>query len=260
MRNVSLFNRLVIGLLASGIQFSAVAQVESNAPKFTDVTVDPATLSSKFVRVGANTPLSRILSVQKGQSEAQVNQLLGRPIAVANANGAPTWEYQFSLPLSDGKDSLVCQFIVKFSGATRAVDQTYWRRPQCQALAGTAFNFSADVLFGFDQDRLSASGMAELDSMVASLRQRGGSFLIDVVGHTDRLGDDSYNQSLSERRAQSAANHLIARGVPAQAVRARGQGEAEPLVACEGNRADAALKACLAPNRRISIQIRTAAY
>jgi len=260
MRNISLINRLIIGLLASGIQFSAVAQGESQTPKFTDVTVDAATLNSKFVRVGANTPMSRILSVQTGQSEAQVNQLLGGPIAVSSTNGAPYWEYQFSLPLSGGKDSLVCQFIVKFSSASRVVEQTYWRRPQCQALAGTALNFSADVLFGFDKDRLSAAGMVELDNMVSSLGSRAGSFLIDVVGHTDRLGDDSYNQTLSERRAQSAANHLIARGVPAQAVRARGQGEAEPLVVCEGTRANAALKECLAPNRRISIQIRTAAY
>lgn len=260
MKNVSLFNRLVIGLLASGILFSAVAQVGSDTPKFIDVTIDFAKLDGKFVRVGANTSVSRILSVQKGQSEAQGSHLLGRPLAVSCMNGAPTWEYQFSLPLSDGQESLVCQFIVKFGSAAGVVEQTHWRRPQCQALAGTAINLSADVLVGIDQDRLCASGIAELDSMVAGLRQRGGSLLIDVVGHTDRSGDASYNQNLSERRAQSAANHLTARGVPAQAVRARGQGEAEPLVVCEGNRANAALKQCLAPNRRTSIQIRTASY
>lgn len=260
MRNASLINRVVIGLLASGIQYSAFAQGGTEVPHFTDVTVDSSKLDGKFARVGSTMPMSRILSVQKGQSQAQITQLLGNPMAVSNMNGAPTWEYQFALPLSGGKDTLVCQYIVKFAGATGVVDQTYWRRPQCQALAGTSINFSADVLFGFDQDRLSASGMAELDNMVSSLRQRGGSVLIDVVGHTDRLGDTAYNQRLSERRAQSAASHLIARGVPAQSVRARGQGEADPLVVCEGNRANAALKDCLAPNRRISIQIRTASY
>ena len=53
--------------------------------------------------------------------------------------------------------------------------------------------------------------------------------LFQIVGHTDASGSDSYNQSLSERRASSVANYLKGQGVSEQRVIAIGMGELRPI-------------------------------
>ncbi|HUH11565.1 MAG TPA: OmpA family protein, partial [Longimicrobiales bacterium] len=50
-----------------------------------------------------------------------------------------------------------------------------------------------------------------------------------VVGHTDAVGSDDYNQALSERRAQAAADFLVTQGVSRTAIRTVGRGETEPI-------------------------------
>lgn len=51
---------------------------------------------------------------------------------------------------------------------------------------------------------------------------------IRVVGHTDSVGSDDYNQGLSERRAKSVGDYLVAQGVSAGQVTTEGRGEREP--------------------------------
>ena len=259
MKNVNLIGRLCVGLIALILFGSATAQNLQARPVFTDVTTTISSLDSKFLRVGTHVPTSRILNVQRGLSEAQVSQQLGQPVVVSNANGANAWEYHFSLPMADGRDNLICQFIVQFDSATRLVDFTQWRRRQCQALAGSVVHLSADVLFGFDQHQLSATGRAEVDRLLSSFHTQGVPLSATVFGYSDRLGETAYNQRLSDLRARSVAEYLINRGVPKAALRAQGRGASDPLVICEGNAPTAALKACLSPNRRISIQIDAAA-
>ena len=72
---------------------------------------------------------------------------------------------------------------------------------------------------------------------------------VDVIGHTDSIGTDAYNQTLSERRAQSVANVLIQRGVQPARLVTQGLGESQPV-------ADNASDAGRATNRRVVILLR----
>jgi Outer membrane protein and related peptidoglycan-associated (lipo)proteins len=54
--------------------------------------------------------------------------------------------------------------------------------------------------------------------------------------HTDCRGEEAYNQTLSQRRAQSAVNYLIARGIDAGRLTAVGYGESQPAINCPCNR------------------------
>lgn len=54
--------------------------------------------------------------------------------------------------------------------------------------------------------------------------------VIEVGGHTDDVGDDSYNQKLSEQRAMAVKSFLVKRGVDAERVKAVGYGESMPVV------------------------------
>ncbi len=69
-----------------------------------------------------------------------------------------------------------------------------------------------------------------------------------VVGHTDNVGSDAYNQQLSEQRARAVRLAMIERGVPAASVEAMGQGETAPVA---GNDTPAGR----AKNRRVELKI-----
>ncbi len=113
----------------------------------------------------------------------------------------------------------------------------------------------ADALFEFDSATLTDQGRTRLDRVLSQLPDRSAlqDKRITITGFTDWLGPDSYNQKLSERRAQAVHDYLISKGIRDEVIDARGLGSAKPLVSCEGERG-AALIDCLAPNRRTEIE------
>lgn len=66
------------------------------------------------------------------------------------------------------------------------------------------------------------------------------------------------NQALSERRAQSVVDYLISKGIPADKISARGMGESNPVTGntCDNVKQRAALIDCLAPDRRVEIEVK----
>ena len=104
-----------------------------------------------------------------------------------------------------------------------------------------------DVTFAVDSTTISPSFRAALDEVAASLQKYPNS-LIDVMGHTDSTGSDSYNLDLSRRRAESVKNDLVMRGVSSARIATIGYGEQYP-------RADNATEAGRALNRRVEIRI-----
>jgi outer membrane protein OmpA-like peptidoglycan-associated protein len=72
---------------------------------------------------------------------------------------------------------------------------------------------------------------------------------IDVIGHTDSVGDAAYNQNLSSRRANAVAQILRDNGVPSRRIRAFGRGETSPVAS--NNTASGR-----AANRRVEVVIR----
>lgn len=103
----------------------------------------------------------------------------------------------------------------------------------------------SSVTFGVDSYAISPSFMATLDQVAATLNQYESTY-IDVYGHTDSTGSDTYNQTLSERRAQAVANYLASRGVKPERMATRGFGESQP-------KATNTTEAGRAENRRVEI-------
>ncbi|WP_168170765.1 OmpA family protein [Rhodanobacter sp. C01] len=118
-------------------------------------------------------------------------------------------------------------------------------------------NLSADAVFAFgksDIASISDEGRDQLDRLVARLQRIRDVRAVHLIGYTDRIGSDGYNDTLSRRRAEAVRSYLVAHGVSDAMITTEGRGAADPLVACpdlSGSR----LRACLAPNRRVAVSI-----
>jgi outer membrane protein OmpA-like peptidoglycan-associated protein len=95
---------------------------------------------------------------------------------------------------------------------------------------GIQVTFASGLLYDFDSDRVKAEAASNLRNLAQSLSKYPNSDLL-IVGHTDDVGTDTYNQDLSQRRAQAAANYLVTQGVSSARVRTTGLGESEPVTA-----------------------------
>lgn len=85
-----------------------------------------------------------------------------------------------------------------------------------------------DVLFDVDSATVRPALRADLNTLAASLNRYPDTRL-QVIGHTDNTGDASYNQRLSEDRADSVAYVLISSGVASSRITSVGRGEDYPI-------------------------------
>ncbi|EOJ8665860.1 porin OmpA [Providencia stuartii] len=120
------------------------------------------------------------------------------------------------------------------------------------------FTLRSDVLFNFNKATLKPEGQQALNELyneLSSIDPTQGRVL--VVGFTDRIGSQNYNLPLSQKRAQSVVDYLVAKGVPASAIAAEGRGKEDPVTGnkCDNVKGRAALIECLAPDRRVEIEI-----
>lgn len=104
-----------------------------------------------------------------------------------------------------------------------------------------------DVLFAFDKAELSAQAAPRLDKLAGFLTQFPERQML-IEGYTDSVGNEAYNLSLSERRAQAVRDALVERGVGSARITARGYGKAHPV-------ADNSTPDGRAMNRRVEIVI-----
>ncbi|MFO7543139.1 MAG: OmpA family protein [Thiobacillus sp.] len=84
------------------------------------------------------------------------------------------------------------------------------------------------VNFESGRAALRKEDIANIDKDVLVLKD-WGDLKIEVSGHTDSIGSESYNQALSLRRANAVRDYLISKGIPADRLIAKGYGEAEPV-------------------------------
>lgn len=125
-----------------------------------------------------------------------------------------------------------------------------------QELAGTGvsvtrmgdnitLNMPGNVTFATNSSDLSPAFFEVLNSVGKVLKEFDQT-VVEVAGHTDSTGSESYNQSLSDRRAASVSQYLTARGISGQRLLTVGMGELRPV-------ADNATPEGRQANRRVEI-------
>lgn len=130
----------------------------------------------------------------------------------------------------------------------RVVQQAYDASSATAADAETiTVTLTSDVLFAPDADALTPEAQAAVDQAASAVREQADGGAVQVIGHTDDVDTDVYNQALSERRAQAVAARLSAALGEGFSVTSEGRGEGDPAV--DGTSAEAR-----AANRRVEIE------
>lgn len=108
-------------------------------------------------------------------------------------------------------------------------------------------NLPSQITFGVDSANIQPQFQNALNNVAATFNKYPESY-VDVIGHTDSTGAETYNQDLSERRAGSVAGYLSNQGVNSARMASFGQGETQPVAdnnTAEGRQA----------NRRVELRI-----
>jgi outer membrane protein OmpA-like peptidoglycan-associated protein len=169
------------------------------------------------------------------------------------------------LPERNGKDSAV---VVEQGGKQITLTQPYAGAtltsagPQAQAwtpdTVKSRFGAALDaqplppaqftLYFVEGKDEFTDESRRVIDGIFAEIAKRPVPDVM-VIGHTDKVGSDPFNDQLSRQRAEVVRNALLARGIAADKVVAIGRGKREPVVPTADGVAEPR-------NRRVEIQVR----
>lgn len=186
----------------------------------------------------------------------QMFELIGRPHFNEGFRSVREWNYIFHAKNSAG-ETVTCQYKVLYNDKM-IVTSTHWHPVNCIAHADQAqmVTLATDALFAFDRWQLAdvtTGGHASLNALARQIQDAGKDTPVKVFGYTDRLGSEAYNHALSQRRADTIRDYLIAQGVNAAQITAEGRGISRTANCTQQNTAN--LRACLAPDRKVVIQI-----
>jgi OOP family OmpA-OmpF porin len=221
--------------------------------------------------------------IQQGMNKQQIATLIGYPHFSEGVWAVREWNYRFNFR-EEGSDHVdICQFKILFDDGKLA-RSFYWHPESCSrhmtvTIAPTMAKaseqeisppmatapeqqvvLSADAMFEFDRwsiSEITDDGQAQLDMLAQKLIAEQNDIVeIHIRGYSDSLGGEDYDFALSERRAYSVKRYLVAKGVPQDLIHAEGRGKSGAIKKCP-SMPRAALIACLAPNRRVVLQVIT---
>ena len=120
-------------------------------------------------------------------------------------------------------------------------------------------NLASTELFEFNKATLTPEARAKLDSeVIAKMKDISALRYVNVNGHADRLGSAQYNQRLSEKRADAVRAYLVSKGADASKIEVFGFGKTLPVKPCPDVKDRKSMIECLAPNRRVVVEIQGA--
>ena len=106
-----------------------------------------------------------------------------------------------------------------------------------------------DIYFDFDCYKLNEKGIKEIVKILDYIDSLDGQFIVELEGHTDRVGKKLYNEALARKRALSVKSKLVANGVPNSNIKMKALGENAPRIITKNNVQNQ-------NNRRVTIYVR----
>lgn len=105
------------------------------------------------------------------------------------------------------------------------------------------------VYFDFDSSAINQAGSAEIWKFLNDVKNINGKYIVNIVGHADRIGNKKYNETISKRRADTVKHYLVKNGIPENIIKVEWSGNVDPMVITRNN-----FKEEL--NRRVDIRLK----
>lgn len=109
---------------------------------------------------------------------------------------------------------------------------TVWEEIDC-GLVGSANILP--ILYEYNSARITPESAKIIDDNLLKLMREKPNLRIEIMSHTDSRGNDDYNMTLSQQRAQSVVNHLVSKGINRNRLVAKGYGETRLKNRCANN-------------------------
>ena len=192
------------------------------------------------------------VSVAQAQTTADRVYVIDARNEVATSGAGLCWRTGFWTPAGAANDPAGCKCDKDLLPKEKCEPKSAGTGPKP---ASSKVTLAADALFDFNKSVLRPEGKKSLDDLVAKSKSLNLEVII-AVGHTDRLGSDTYNQKLSEKRAAAVKTYLVSKGIEANKVYTEGKGEKQPKTGdkCKGGKSKETIS-CLQPDRRVDIEI-----
>lgn len=185
---------------------------------------------------------ARQSAIAKSQAEAEAKQATDRAEEARQRAAAAEQEKQAAVAEAERIRQEREEELSRLQEALQKIAET--RR----TAMGLVMNLDSNAIqFEFNKAVL-LSMNRELLSRIAGILLTSKGYSIQVHGHTDDVGSDTYNQELSEKRAQAVRDYLVQAGIGAEIITTKGYGKSKPLVA--EKTPDARAK-----NRRVEVEI-----
>lgn len=263
LKKTALFGAVASAVVLAGCT-STISDVKSDGTVGDIVFPNPKNVNMDNGQ-GIYPNLQSLSLITEGMSKDQIQGLIGHPHFREGMVMVREWDYlfHFTTPNRGVNGVTSCQFKIIYDSDVKA-RSFFWKAVDEQndvcppPIYGIdQFELATDGLFKFDRsgiNDMNAEGRQNLQSIVDRIKSLDSLDGITVQAHADRLGTPAYNMRLSQRRADTVKSYFISQGVPASLINAVGVGASQPVKTCS-DMARAQLISCLAPNRRVEIQI-----
>lgn len=219
----------------------------------------------KFAKHSIAVALLAGLGVAAGVAQAQERvYVIDQRNAVTKSGTDLCWRTGYWTPAAAANDAAGCECDRDLLPKEKceAAPRTTAAAPRGTTAApvGDKITLAADALFDFDKAVLRSEGKASLDQVVAKSQELKLEVIL-AVGHTDRIGRDAYNQTLSEKRAAAVKEYLVSKGIEPNRIYTEGKGRTQPVTGDQCKKMGAEngrnkkLVECLQPDRRVDIEL-----
>lgn len=208
----------------------------------------------KMKKIFIATLLSGLSSVALANEPSVVTTETASPVT---NNYAECWKANYDntqlLQKMSDADKEKCGYTVQHE-EVRIVPQPAYK----PVVVTKKHTFKQETLFDFDKAALKEGGKKTISDMLQQASEGNSQIKqIVVVGHTDAMGSEQYNQKLSEKRANTVANYISQLGFSPTIIQAVGMGEQEASTEkeCMKNKKRAERIACMSPDRKVDINV-----